>query len=227
MSRAIRTLGIVGLAAAGSLAACEQQPPETQYVEEGAPDDAPTAAPSAAESAPSRDEAAARASAQDGAEAPRTIAVAGVLLTPPVGWEPVEPESRMRKAQFAAPAAEGDQAAQVVVFHFGAGQGGSVEANLARWARQVLDESGEPVIPEITQEEGEILRTTVAVYQGEYQSGMPGQPREPRPGWMLLGGIVEGGPEGPLFVRMTGPASAVEPQLDRFETFIRSARPAP
>src|SRR6266404_2072893 len=61
----------------------------------------------------------------------------------PGGWLSETPSSSMRVAQYRLPAAEGDsEAASLVVYYFGPGQGGSVEANLDRWISQILQADG-------------------------------------------------------------------------------------
>ena len=58
---------------------------------------------------------------------------AGLRWTAPAGWVR-QGERPMRAATYAIPPAAGDKAAaECGVFFFGAGQGGSVEANLERW----------------------------------------------------------------------------------------------
>src|SRR5262245_66304732 len=68
--------------------------------------------------------------------------VAGVRWTAPEGW--VNEGSRpMRAATYRIAPASGDKAsAECGVYFFGAGQGGSVEANLERWKSQVKDPDG-------------------------------------------------------------------------------------
>src|SRR5215468_7200472 len=54
-----------------------------------------------------------------------------LTISVPAGWVEQAPTSSMRKAQFLLPRAPGDQAdGELVVFYFGPGQGGSVEANI-------------------------------------------------------------------------------------------------
>src|SRR2546423_9790738 len=56
----------------------------------------------------------------------------------PNGWSRETPSPGMRFAQYQLPAAEGDaEPASLVVYYFGAGQGGSVQANLDRWTGQI------------------------------------------------------------------------------------------
>jgi hypothetical protein len=63
----------------------------------------------------------------------------------PEGWTTEQPRSSMRQAQFSLPRAAGDgEDAEAVIFFFGRGQGGSVTANLERWAGQMQVADGRP-----------------------------------------------------------------------------------
>ena len=59
--------------------------------------------------------------------------VAGKKFSAPAGWKKQQPASNMRKAQFQVGQTE------IVYFYFGAGQGGSTQANVDRWMRQFKD----------------------------------------------------------------------------------------
>ncbi|HUB08745.1 MAG TPA: hypothetical protein VMB50_17185, partial [Myxococcales bacterium] len=62
--------------------------------------------------------------------------VAGIGFTVPKGWSLGAPRP-MRFATFEVPKAAGDQEpADCGVYYFGPGEGGNVEANLARWLGQ-------------------------------------------------------------------------------------------
>ena len=65
----------------------------------------------------------------------------------PEDWEPQPPGSSFRVAQYRVPAAPGATAAEAVAFYFGQGQGGTPEANAARWASQFKGAEGAPVQP--------------------------------------------------------------------------------
>src|SRR5687767_7656774 len=73
-------------------------------------------------------EAAASTAAADG-----TLRLGKVSGQLPKDWKNEPPSSQFRLAQVAIPAAEGDSAgAQLLVFNFGPGDAGTVEANLKR-----------------------------------------------------------------------------------------------
>lgn len=149
------------------------------------------------------------------------VVVASLAWDVPVAWEASEPTSDVRKAQFRV----GDDG-EVVFFAFGAGQGGDVESNLARWARSVTDEGGAPVQPEIEVFESGALRTVSAVYEGTYMAGPPGGERTPMAGWALLGAVVEGGDEGSVFIRFAGPAETVRAARDDWDAMLAGVRGA-
>ena len=63
--------------------------------------------------------------------------VAGIEWTAPAGWA-AKGESPMRAASYTIPPAAGDsEGGECVVYYFGAGQGGGVEANIKRWNHAV------------------------------------------------------------------------------------------
>ena len=67
---------------------------------------------------------------------------AGVAWTVPAGWE-LAPARQMRIATYRIHAIAGDpEDAECAVYFFGAGQGGTVEANLDRWAHQFTSPDG-------------------------------------------------------------------------------------
>jgi len=65
------------------------------------------------------------------------VTLLGYRTTVPRGWAPRAPSSQMRLAEFTVAAADGSSGAEVVVYFFGAGQGGNVEANLTTYARGI------------------------------------------------------------------------------------------
>src|SRR3954464_13311006 len=65
--------------------------------------------------------------------------VAGDLrFKAPDGWTTEKSSSSMRVAQYRLPKAEGDKEdASLVLYYFGASQGGSAQANIDRWIGQM------------------------------------------------------------------------------------------
>jgi hypothetical protein len=143
----------------------------------------------------------------------------GIRFTAPAAWKS-QGDRPMRAATYAAPAAQGDrEPAELAVYYFGAGQGGGVEDNLKRWTGQ-FQGAGKP---EIRRQVVKGLRVTLIDLSGTYvaASGPMMAKKESKPGYRLLGAIVEG-PQGPVFFKFTGPAKTVAAHQGNFQALIKS-----
>ncbi len=146
--------------------------------------------------------------------------------TLPATWDTREPSSNMRLAEFGTPGAEGSEGAEVVVFFFGPGLGGSVEAIIGRWQSQFMSPDGGHVAPKVTVEEGGAFPITVAEFTGSYARtmGMSMNPDSARADQGLVAAIVEV-PEGNLFVQLFGPSASVAAERDVFLDFVTGLEP--
>jgi hypothetical protein len=145
-------------------------------------------------------------------------------FTVPDGWRSVPPASPMRAAELYAPGPAGTGAAGeaiVTVFHFGPGQGGSVQDNVDRWFGQ-FDGSLEEKAAATARETIGTVPVTFVRAHGTFQSGMPGQATTPLEGQALLGAILEN-PDGDVYVKMTGPFPTVAQAEESFVQMIRAA----
>jgi len=140
-------------------------------------------------------------------------------FTTPTGWKSVKPVSPMRKAQLEVPGSDG--AAEVTFFNFGAGMGGSVQANVDRWLGQFGIKPGSE--SHSMPEEIGSTKVTFVKAEGTYQSGMPGQPKEPKADFSLLGAIIEDGEKGDVYVKMVGPTPTVVAAEEAFRGMIKSS----
>ncbi len=143
--------------------------------------------------------------------------------TDPVGWQRVQPASTMRRAQYAIPGASAGQEAELAVFWFGAGQGGSIEENISRWHNQFVQE-GAATPPATTQRTVHDLRVHLTERFGRFGGTMaaPGAPAPaPRDDWGMLGAIVETD-QGPWFFKMTGPRATINAARQRFDDLVAS-----
>ena len=100
---------------------------------------------------------------------PPPAAAAGIQWTVPPRWT-AGAGSAMRVATYAVPAAKGAEAGECAVFFFGTGQGGGVDDNVARWAKQF---EGAPA-PKTTTATVGGMRVTRAEVAGAYLA--PGGP---------------------------------------------------
>lgn len=126
-------------------------------------------------------------------------------FAPPEGWQP-EPASGMRKFQFRLPRSDGDgEDGSVVVFHFGVGGGGGVDANIERWRGQFTGvEHGVDTVETIDGADAD--RMTVLDIAGRYVAETrPGSgERVDHPDWRMIAAVVEI-EGGPFFVKAMGP----------------------
>ena len=144
---------------------------------------------------------------------------AGLTWGVPEGWSEETPSSSMRRAQYRLPSETGD--GQCVVFYFGPGEGGDVEANVMRWA----DEFGQPDGRSSRDADGatrnwqanECPSDDSSEVTGVHSGGMSpmtggGQKKE---GQMLLGAIASG-PDANWFFKCTGPEATMRAEAKRF-----------
>lgn len=157
----------------------------------------------------------------------KKITVAGLRLKVPGSWREQTPRSPMRKAQFELPGDQGP--AELVIFHFGSGEGGARDANVRRWVGQFRnpdDSAAEPKWESATVSQRSLEVTTVKV-RGTYAPNAmgPAMPApEPRPDFALFGIIIEGGPEGTIFAKITGPLATIVDYINELDEFGLSAR---
>jgi len=144
----------------------------------------------------------------------------GIRWTLPARWT-ARAGSAMRVATYAVPAAKGVEAGECAVFFFLPGQGGGIDDNVARWAKQF---EGTPKADRtLTTVAG--LRVTRVAVAGTYLA--PGGPMMQstgkRAGYRLLGAIVEAS-EGNVFFKLTGPAATIGAAQAGFDALVASIR---
>lgn len=129
----------------------------------------------------------------------------------------------MRKASYVVPRVAGDtEDGELVVFYFGPGQGGSIDANVERWVKQFGDTKPGDV-KRADREANGLRQHTVELEAGTYSSGMPGGPTQPKDKYGLLGGIVES-PSGAYFFKLTGPTKTVKQAKPAFYKLLDSVK---
>jgi hypothetical protein len=141
----------------------------------------------------------------------------------PAAWLSITPTSTMRKAELTVPGPEGTgQAGEalVTVFHFGPGQGGTVQSNVDRWFGQFDGDNVSKGAATAKETIGTVSVTFVRA-RGTFQSGLPGSPTTPIEGQALLGAILES-PNGDVYLKMTGPRPTVEKAEPAFIEMIRA-----
>jgi hypothetical protein len=155
-----------------------------------------------------------------------TVALLDYRATVPAGWTATAPTSRMRLAEYTVATTAGP--AEAVVYFFGPGQGGSADANLARWKGQFSTPDGSPVYERITRDSTRTARLTIAEYRGTYARGVGAGsgPDGARPNNTLIAVVAETR-SGTLFFQLFGANAAVAASRTAYLGFIRSMTPAP
>ncbi len=141
----------------------------------------------------------------------------------PATWTKVETSSSMRLLQMSAPGADADSAAELIVYFFGQGQGGDLDANLERWIGQFSSPGGGSVEPTIENFDVGDIGVTVVELTGTYRRDAGGMPGQPVAGQTLLAAIVDTR-RGTLFVQMHGPAATVATHRAAYDSFLRGMR---
>jgi hypothetical protein len=147
---------------------------------------------------------------------------AGLHWTAPAGWR-AGPPQMMRAATYAVSAVPGDTAnAECAVYFFGAGQGGSIDANIERWQGQFTSPGGKPATAIVAKRTTHGVAMTTIDVAGSYSGlGGPTASSKPVPGYRLLGAIAEG-PGGNVFVKFTGPAKTLAANKAKFDLLLAS-----
>ncbi len=142
----------------------------------------------------------------------------------PPSWRAVPPETTKRLLQFriADAAASG---AEVIVFYFGPGEGGTPQANIERWRGQFIGANHTPVTPAIERFKSHGMETTTAELRGTYARGIGvGPVGTPKPDQTLLAAVIES-PKGNLILQLFGDSATVARERDGFLAFVRSIIP--
>jgi hypothetical protein len=147
---------------------------------------------------------------------------AGIDFDLPANWQSEQPSSNMRMAQASIPGSGSAGPGDLVVFYFGPGGGGGVEANIERWIGQMEVAPGTQPSQESFDANG--YRVTLVDVKGTLlPSTMGTGPATPQPNYRLMGAVVEG-PGGPWFFKATGPEATIAAERDAFVSMLRSVR---
>jgi hypothetical protein len=113
--------------------------------------------------------------------------------------------------------------AECVVYFFGQGQGGGVQANIDRWKGQFSQPNGQPVDAKTARRTVHGLPVTTIEVAGNYggMSGPPNGTPTAKPGYRMLGAIIEN-PAGNIFLKFTGPAKTIAANQGKFEQLLGS-----
>ncbi|HEV8062125.1 MAG TPA: hypothetical protein VGP68_19765, partial [Gemmataceae bacterium] len=155
------------------------------------------------------------------------VTLDGLHSKAPADWVEETPSSQMRVNQFKLPGANGKDSADLGIYYFGGGQGGSADANVKRWRDMFTTADGKK-----KDEMGKVdtmkigdVKVTYLDIQGTYLSKVP--PFSPnaktvaKPDHRMLAVVFEG-KDGPYFIRVVGPSQTVEHHKKGFDEWLKN-----
>src|SRR5262249_14464863 len=152
----------------------------------------------------------------------------GLKSKTPGNWKKGDTgNNKFRVYQFTLPHAEKDKEdAELVITHF-QGAGGSTEANLKRWKDMFTGADGRAAEDSAKVQEFKVGKVPVTyldvagTYTFKNPPFAPNAKTERRENYRLLGVIFDS-PNGPYFLKLTGPARTVEANKAGFEKWLKS-----
>ena len=153
----------------------------------------------------------------------KPMSIAGITFTPASEWQDFGP-SGMRAASYSYGPLEPDKdSATMAVFHFGPGQGGTIEANMDRWIKQFsLPDGRDPATAAIRYDRQVAgYAAHVVTLFGIYNESVRPMSQEKiaREEYRLVAIIVEA-PGGNVFFKLTGPDKTATIMIEAFITMI-------
>jgi len=144
----------------------------------------------------------------------------------PDGWVTGQPSSKIRVAQFKLPKADGDnEDGELVLYYFGANQGGTAEANIDRWISQLQQADGSSSKDKAKTESLTVngLKITTVDVSGKYTAEMaPGSGKfYDNADYRLRAAVIETA-KGNYFLKLVGPAKTVGRWEQSFTDYLKS-----
>ena len=144
----------------------------------------------------------------------------------PDGWVTEKPSSNMRVAQYKLPKVEGDpEDASLVLYYFGATQGGTTQANIDRWIGQMQQPDGAASKDKAKTDNLTVngLKVTTVDVTGTYTAEMaPGSgDRHNNADYRLRAAVIET-PKGNYFLKLVGPGKTIARWDQPFKDYLNS-----
>ena len=144
----------------------------------------------------------------------------------PDGWTTEKTSSSMRVAQYKLPKVEGDKEdASLVLYYFGATQGGTSQANIDRWISQMQQPDGSSSKDKAKTDTMTVngLKVATVDVTGTYTAEMaPGSKTfHDDENYRLRAAVVET-PKGNYFVKLAGPAKTIARWDQSYTDYLKS-----
>jgi hypothetical protein len=143
----------------------------------------------------------------------------------PDGWVKEQTSSTMRVAQYKLPRTEDPEDALLVIYYFGASQGGAVQANIDRWVSQMRQADGSDSKTKAKTETSTVngLKVTSVDVSGTYTAEMAPGSSEKRndANYRMRAAVIET-PKGNYFLKLVGPAKTIDRWDQSITDFVKS-----
>lgn len=154
------------------------------------------------------------------------VSIDGLSSRAPAEWKEVNNPRQFRYKEFVLPRQGEDKLdAELIIFYFGEGGGGGVEANIARWKGMFEPPSGKTIDQVSKREEFKVgdVKVTYLDITGTYlYKPFPMAPQaERRPDHRMIAVVFES-PKGPYFFRLVGPEKTVTHHKKAFDEWLRN-----
>lgn len=149
----------------------------------------------------------------------KKLVVGPFTFAPGTEWKAKEQARAMSQGGLTITAKDLKESLDADFYHFGEGQGGSVEANIERWRKQF---SGEP--KEVAREKIAGGKVEILHLEGTFLVGSPFGQKTPKGNQALLGAILPS-EEGAVFVKLVGSKEDVAKVAERFKALVSSPFP--
>src|SRR5262249_4039389 len=117
-----------------------------------------------------------------------------------------------------------ERGGELVIYFFGKGGGGGLEANVERWKKQITPPDGKKIDDVMKRDSFKVgeVRVTVVDLQGTYQSPqLPNQKSEKIANARMVG-VVFDSQNGPYFFKLVGPAKTIESHKKGFDEWLKN-----
>jgi len=156
----------------------------------------------------------------------KPVSLDGLQSRVPDDWVE-ETGNRFRLKQYRLPAVKDDKDnAEVVIFHFGQGQGGSASENIKRWKGMFVPPEGKTIddVTKIDKMKVSGNDVTYVDLRGTYifrpRPQAPDSETARRPNYRMLAVVFES-EKGPYFIRLVGPADTVEYYKKGYDEWLK------
>jgi hypothetical protein len=153
-------------------------------------------------------------------EKTQTVDAKGLTFAAPASWKSSPPKSQMRAAQLAIEPVQGDKdRAELIVFRFDT-SAGTVAANIDRWEKQFTDSGGQSPKAKTETVKGKNVDVTRVETSGAFTDRLAGGGT--KPGYRLLGAIVESPSGAAYFLKLVGPDKTVTSVRKEFDKMLKT-----